>query len=101
MDEDTRLAQKFAAILPHLNEKQRRLRLTAEARALGHGGISRVAQAAGVSPATLHEAMQEQDQWVSSVARVRRLGGGRKKTRDRDPTLLADLEALVDPDTRG
>jgi DNA-binding phage protein len=101
MDEDTRLAQKFAAILPHLNEKQRRLRLTAEARALGHGGISRVAQAAGVSRATLHKAMQEQDQSVSSVARVRRPGGGRKKTRDRDPTLLADLEALVDPDTRG
>jgi hypothetical protein len=101
MDEDTLLAQKFAAILPHLNEKQRRLLLAAEARTLGHGGISRVARASGVSRATLHQAMDEQAQPGVPSVRVRRPGGGRKKTGDRDPTLLADLEALVDPDTRG
>jgi Rhodopirellula transposase DDE domain len=32
---------------------------------------------------------------------VRQAGGGRKKLTERDPTLLRDLEALVDPDTRG
>jgi AcrR family transcriptional regulator len=101
MDEDTLLAQKFTAILPHLNEKQRRLLLAAEARTLGHGGISQVARAAGVSRATIHQALDEQEQPGAPGARVRRPGGGRKKTCDRDPTLLADLEALVDPDTRG
>src|ERR671925_973 len=101
MNEDPLLAQKFAAILPHLNEKQRRLLLATEARALGHGGISRVARASGVSRATIHQAMHGQEQPGAPGARVRRPGGGRKKTCDRDPTLLADLEALVDPDTRG
>ncbi len=45
MDADTALTEKLAAILPHLNEKQRRLLLAVEARTLGHGGISRVARA--------------------------------------------------------
>lgn len=101
MDDDQRLAQRLAAILPHLNEKQRRILLAAEARALGYGGITRVARAAGVSRNTIHQALQEQDQGGPAPVGVRRHGGGRKKTRDRDPTLLADLEALVNPDTRG
>ncbi len=101
MDDDERLAQKFAAILPHLNEKQRRVLVAAEARALGRGGITRVARAAGVSRALIHTALHEQEQALPAPERVRRSGGGRKRTRDRDPTLVADLEALVSPDTRG
>jgi hypothetical protein len=42
------LAAKFEAILPHLDERQRRLLIGAEARAIGHGGIRLVARAAGV-----------------------------------------------------
>ena len=99
MDDDQRLAQKLTAILPHLNEAQRRVLLAAEAQALGRGGITRVARAAGVSRATIHAALR--DQALPRAGRVRRSGGGRKKTRDRDPTLVADLEALVSPDTRG
>jgi hypothetical protein len=101
MDDDYLLAQKLAAILPHLNERQRRLLLAAEARVLGHGGISRVARASGISRATIQAAMQEGDQPLPATARVRRVGGGRKRTRDRAPTLVAELEALVSPDTRG
>src|SRR5919109_593815 len=101
MNEDPLLAQKFAAILPHLNEKQRRLLLATEARALGHGGISRVARASGVSRATIHQAMHGQEQPGAPGARVRRPGGGRKQLREQDPSLATDLEALVDPDTRG
>lgn len=97
MDNDAFLAEKFAAILPHLNEKQRRLLLAAEARSLGHGGISQVARASGVSRATIHKALHEQETAVAE--RVRRAGGGRKRARD--PRLLADLEALVSPETRG
>lgn len=101
MDDDILLARKFATIMPYLNEKQRRLVLAAEARALGRGGIARVARASGVSRATIHKALREQDQPESAAGRVRRAGGGRKPTRERDPTLVADLEALVDPDARG
>jgi transposase len=97
MSDDDLLREKFAAILPHLNEKQRRLLLAAEARSLGHGGISQVARASGVSRATIHRALHEQEPAVTE--RVRRAGGGRKKARD--PRLLAALEALVSPQTRG
>ena len=47
------LAAKFEAIFPHLDERQRRLLMGAEARALGHGGIRLVARAAGVREATV------------------------------------------------
>lgn len=45
------LAAKFGAILPHLDERQRRLLIGAEAQSLGHGGIRAVARAAGVCEA--------------------------------------------------
>ena len=41
------LALKFEVLLPHLNERQRRLLLAAEARLLGHGGVRAVALVAG------------------------------------------------------
>lgn len=47
------LSAKFEVILPHLDERQRRLLLAAEARSLGYGGISLVARAAGVSRVTV------------------------------------------------
>src|SRR3990172_4894633 len=101
MDTDPVLTEKLAAILPHLNEKQRRLLLAAEARALGHGGVSRVARAAGVSRPTIQKALYELQEPVSAGGRIRKAGGGRKKARERDPELLSELEALVDPDSRG
>ena len=99
MENDPLLVQKLAAILPHLNEKQRRLLLATEARALGRGGISRVARASGVSRPTIQKAMDELDH--PTPVRMRHVGGGRKKSREHDPTLVGDLEAMVDPDTRG
>jgi hypothetical protein len=95
------LADKLATVLPHLNERQRRLLLAAEARAVGYGGVARVARAAGVSRQTIHTGLHDLDQPDSPAARVRRPGGGRKAAPTHDPTLRADLEALVDPDTRG
>jgi hypothetical protein len=93
------LGQKLAAILPYLHEKQRRLLLATEARSLGRGGISRVARASGVSRPTIQKGMDELDD--PTTARIRQVGGGRKKSREHDPTLVGALEALVDPDSRG
>src|SRR6266568_659378 len=47
------LAAMFKEIGPHLDERQRRLLMGAQARALGHGGIRLVAGAAGVREATV------------------------------------------------
>ncbi len=95
------LAVKFEAILPHLDERQRRLLLGAEARALGHGGIRAVAQAAGIREATVAAGVDEVEAGATPLGRVRRPGGGRKRAVERDPGLLAALMALEEPDERG
>src|SRR5215208_8323674 len=100
MDTDQVLADKFATFLPHLDEKQRRLYAAAEARALGRGGIARVARAAGLSRPTIYQGLRDLDQ-PPLPGRVRRAGGGRPAVRDRDPGLPAALDALIEPDTRG
>ena len=95
------LAAKFQAIFPHLDERQRRLLMGAEARSLGHGGIRLVARAAGVREATVSLGAAELDSGAEPLGRVRRPGGGRKRAADLDPRLLPALLALVEPDERG
>jgi hypothetical protein len=95
------LAAKFKAIFPHLDERQRRLLMGAEARALGHGGIRMVARAAGVREATVSLGVDELDSGADPLGRVRRPGGGRKRAADLDPGLLPVLLALVEPQERG
>ena len=95
------LAAKFQAVFPHLDERQRRLVMGAEARSLGHGGIRLVARAAGVREATVSLGAAELDAGAEPLGRVRRAGGGRKRAADLDPGLLPALLALVEPDERG
>src|SRR5262247_4035861 len=95
------LAAKFQAIFPHLDERQRRLLLGAGARALGHGGIRLVAQAAGVREATVSLGVDELDSGAEPLGRARAPGGGRKRAADLDPGLRPALLALVEPQERG
>jgi hypothetical protein len=95
------LAAKFGAIFPHLDERQRRLLMGAEARALGHGGIRLVARAAGVREATVSLGVDELDSGAGPLGRARRPGGGRKRSADLDAGLRPALLALVEPEERG
>ena len=95
------LAAKLGTILPHLDVRQRRLLLGAEARALGHGGIRLVAAAAGVREATVSLGAAELESGQEPLGRARREGGGRKRAADADPGLVPALLALVEPDERG
>jgi hypothetical protein len=95
------LAAKFGAVFPHLDERQRRLLMGAEARALGHGGIRLVARAAGVREATVSLGAGELDSGGEPLGRARRPGGGRKRAADLDPGLVPALLALVEPEERG
>jgi transposase len=95
------LAAKFDVIFPHLDERQRRLLMGAEARALGHGGIRLVARAAGVREATVSLGVDELDSGAEPLGRARRPGGGRKRAADVDLALRPALLALVEPDERG
>jgi DDE family transposase len=96
------LAAKFEALLPHLDERQRRLVLGAEARWLGHGGIELVARASGVSRKTVSAGAAELEAGEDPLGeRVRREGGGRKPLAETDPGLAEALDGLVEPQTRG
>jgi len=95
------LAAKFAAIFPHLDERQRRLLMGAEARAVGHGGIRLVARAAGVREATVSAGADELDSGGEPLGRARRPGGGRKRAANLDRGLRPALLALVEPEERG
>src|SRR5262252_8956142 len=95
------LAAKLAAIFPHLDERQRRLLMGAEARALGHGGIRLVARAAGVREATVSLGAAELESGAEPLGRARRQGGGRKQLAQTDPGLVPALLALVQPAERG
>ncbi|WP_344409228.1 ISAzo13 family transposase, partial [Actinomadura nitritigenes] len=97
------LAARFAVLLPHLNERQRRLALATEARLLGHGGVRLVARVAGVSETTVRKGVFELESGVDPLpeGRVRRTGGGRLRAEAVDPRLLPALMALVEPDERG
>jgi hypothetical protein len=94
---DEGLAAKFAVLLPHPDERQRRLVLGAEARGLGRGGIARVAAAAGVSRPTVSRGISEMLAGADGGAgagRVRRPGGGRKPLTEADPGLLGALDRV-------
>jgi Rhodopirellula transposase DDE domain len=95
------LAAMFGEILPHLDERQRRLLLGAEARALGHGGIRLVAAAAGAGEATVSLGARELEAGAEPLGRARREGGGRKPLPETDPGLVPALLALVEPEERG
>ena len=92
----------FEALSPALNERSRRLWAAAEARAHGYGGQALVSRATGVSVATIQRGLQELDEEDPLPAdRVRREGGGRKRATELDPTLLPDLDGLIEPTASG
>jgi Rhodopirellula transposase DDE domain len=101
MEAKESLRAKFSALLPHLDERQQRLYLGSEARALGHGGVAAVARAAGVSRVTVSAGVGELEAGAEPLGRARRPGGGRKRAADADPGLVPALLALVEPGERG
>jgi Rhodopirellula transposase DDE domain len=100
VDLDEVLAATFTLVAPHLTERQRRLLFGAAARALGYGGVSQVARLAEASRPTVRRGAAELDQPADPRGRIRRHEGP-KRRRDTDPGLLAALDRLVEPDTRG
>ena len=95
------VGRRFEVLRPHLDERQRRLLLGAEAGVLGRGGIKAVAAATGTHPDTVARGVQDLEGITEPVVRVRLPGGGRKKLSVSDPQLMAELKALVDPETQG
>jgi transposase len=100
------IQDRFRSLAPFLDERMRRLVAASESKAIGYGGVSLVAKATGVSRRAITEGMKELKKSTSQKiqvgqARIRRRGAGRKRTVDKDSSLLEDLDRLVDPVTRG
>ena len=102
MGAEKTIREKFDLLVPELDERSRRAWAATEALALGWGGVSTVYRATGLAISTIRRGIEE----LSSADRpardrVRREGGGRKPATATDPSLLEDLEGLLDPSTRG
>ena len=100
--------KKFQTFGSLMDERTRRLWAACEAGALGRGGVTAVAEATGMSRTTIRAGIVEledpkgpQEAEQSGPQRVRRAGAGRKRLSEHDKKLLRDLEALVEPSTRG
>ena len=94
---------KFAALQGVMDERSRRLWAATEAQVIGRGGPTVVARATGLSRNTVYSGLKELNEGSpkQQSGRVRRRGGGRKALTEKDTALLSDLEALVEPSTRG
>ena len=102
--DETGIRHRFGVLEKHLDERMRRLVAAAEAEALGVRGISLVSRSTGVSRQAIRRGMQELGEAAVEERgshRIRKPGGGRKRTTEKDRSLLADLERLVEPTTRG
>jgi len=102
MANEKEIRQKYAMLAPSMTERSRRLWAAAEAKALGYGGVAAVVRATGVSRNTIVRGIAELgDSEVLEPCRVRRPGAGRKPAWVLDPSLVDDLDDLVEPVTRG
>lgn len=117
MEQAELIEAKYRALAPRLDEATLRLWAAAEARSLGRGGVSVVAKVAGLSRTTVYAGLAQIEAAgkvrgkskaavqpsVTTVAhkRIRARGGGRKRLVNTDASLLVDLDALVEPSSRG
>lgn len=104
---EKKLIDKINMVLPHLDERLRRLYLASEAEALGKGGAKEISEVFGIHQNTLTagkkdllsgEVLSTDD---GEFYRTRRKGGGRKRILDKSPEILETLDNLVDGNSFG
>jgi len=105
MDTESAIRERYLNLEWALDERLRRLYAAAEAKAIGHGGVTLVWKATGVARGSiqqgLKELVQRPEAMESNSRRIRRRGAGRKTSVADDAELLSALESLVEPVTRG
>jgi hypothetical protein len=86
---------------PHLDERGRRLLAAAEARRLGHGGITVVSDICGLSRVTITKGLKELTDAPLETGRLRKPGSGRPELLSTDPEIMVDLLDILEDSTRG
>lgn len=100
------LEEKYKLLAPHLDERTRRLVAAADAISLGHGGVTHVSAASGLSRVAITNGKKELENTEEtssspSGGRIRKKGGGRKKLTQTQEGIKVALEKLVAPHTMG
>jgi len=100
--DEAAITARYLTLGPLLDERARRLVAGAEANTIGRGGVAAVARATGLARTTVQRGVDDvRTGEALGRGRVRRPGAGRPPIEVRDPTLRADLEALIEPTSRG
>ena len=101
---DNASVERIRNTISFLNERQRRLYLANEAKAIGYGGITQVSKVSGVSRVTITQGMAEinsEEYQAKAQTRSRKKGGGRKPIEAKNPEIIPELEKLLEPYTKG
>ena len=98
---ETKIKQRLDYVLPNLNENQRRLYLAAEAKTYGYGGVSCISRLSTISRPTIIQGGKELQKNSLVLPKSRKSGGGRKAIYKKQPSILKDLETLIEPLTIG
>jgi len=105
MQTEDLLREKYSLLLPHLNEKERRLVLASDAKSYGRGGLSLISKIVGVSRVTLNSGLRDLEKKIDSDKKnqktIRKSGGGRKKETVKNVELQKTIEEIVSPHTMG
>ena len=96
------IRNKYVELLDDLDERGRRRWAAVEARSIGHGGITAVALATGLSDRTIRTGLKElDDPDPLAGCRQRRSGGGCKPHATTQPGLQDALDRMIEPTARG
>jgi len=101
--DDIEKHKNWLKVLALADEALKRKLAAAKALDLGWGGISTVTRITGMSPTTIRKGIQELENLenLEQPKRIRKLGGGRKRTDIKSPKIVEDLEAIMGENTAG
>ncbi len=94
---------RIESVLPMLNERQTRAYLAAEATSIGWGGKTIISELSAITRRTIAKGENETlaIEGILDSGRIRKVGGGRKKTSQLQPNMLQAIQDLVSPHTMG
>ncbi len=102
------IRSRYESLVHVMDERVTRLWAASEAIALGRGGVAAVTHATGILGKRIWQGARELKdigRWPPKerphAQRIRRPGARRKPLSKTDPTLVSDLESLIEPTTRG
>lgn len=98
------MTERIRNTLPLLDERQRRLYLANEAKAIGHGGITQISKISGISRVTITHGLAEinsENYQPKQQNHCRKKGAGRKQIQTKAPNITQELNELLAPHTKG